>query len=275
MKDLNILIGSPVLQKPAILKEFIESLSNISRCGLNIDFIFIDDNISQESKNILRSFAPAGSMVYIVENKSENDYICTEETHNWNNTLVWKVADFKNFIISYSIEKNYDYLFLIDSDVILHPYTLMHLLNQGKDIISEIFWTRWTPESMQLPQVWLYDRYVLYEPGMDVNLTKEEVYNKVSEFIKKLRTPGVYKVGGLGACTLISRKAIESGVSFKRIPNISFQGEDRHFCIRAAVLGFDLYVDTHYPAYHIYRESELVEANEFKRKCGYLSGINQ
>ena len=29
-------------------------------------------------------------------------------------------------------------------------------------------------------------------------------------------------------------------------------GEDRHFCIRAAALGLSLYVDTHYPAYHIY-----------------------
>lgn len=269
MEGLRILIGSPVHQKPAILKEFIESLLNINRDGLKIDFLFIDDNISWESKNLLRSFNLPECKIHIIESKNESDYICTEETHNWNDGLVWKVADFKNYIISYSIKHDYDYLFLIDSDILLQPGTLLHLLNQGKDIISEIFWTRWTPGSPELPQVWLYDHYVLYEPQPDVDITREEVRLKVSEFIKKLRIPGVYKVGGLGSCTLISRKARNKGVCFSRISNISFRGEDRHFCIRAAVLGFELYVDTYYPAYHIYRESELAGVSEFKRKCGY------
>ena len=76
-----------------------------------------------------------------------------------------------------------------------------------------------------------------------------------------LKIPGLYEVGGLGACTLISKKALTKDLSFKCIPNISFWGEDRHFCIRAQVYGLKLYVDTVYPAYHIYRES-------------YLSGVN-
>ena len=76
-------------------------------------------------------------------------------------------------------------------------------------------------------------------------------------FLNQLKRPGIYEVGGLGACTLISRKAIKLGVSFSQIPNLSFWGEDRHFCIRAAALGLKLYVNTRYPAYHIYRESDL------------------
>jgi len=56
---------------------------------------------------------------------------------------------------------------------------------------------------------------------------------------------------------LISRAALIKGVSFKPIKNLTIHGEDRFFCIRAAVLGIDLFVDTYYPAYHIYREKDL------------------
>lgn len=43
-------------------------------------------------------------------------------------------------------------------------------------------------------------------------------------------------------------------------------GEDRHFCIRAAALGLRLFVDTHYPAYHIYRSADLAGAERFLQK---------
>lgn len=61
----------------------------------------------------------------------------------------------------------YDYLFLIDSDLILHPDTLLHLIGTGKDIISEIFWTQWQPNTLLQPQVWMHDEYNQWEihPG--------------------------------------------------------------------------------------------------------------
>ena len=55
----------------------------------------------------------------------------------------------------------------------------------------------------------------------------------------------------------ISRKALLKGVDFSYIPNLTIRGEDRFFCIRASVLGIGLFVDTSYPAYHIYRPSDL------------------
>ena len=41
------------------------------------------------------------------------------------------------------------------------------------------------------------------------------------------------------------------------------EGRDRHFCVRAIVLGIDLFVDTHYPSYHIFRAEELHKGLEF------------
>ena len=50
-----------------------------------------------------------------------------------------------------------------------------------------------------------------------------------------------------GACTLVKTVVFRRGVSYEPIPNIqrAFWGEDRHFCVRAAVLGVEMWLDTH------------------------------
>lgn len=254
----RVLIGSPVRQKPNILKHFLESLKNLEKNSISVDYFFIDDNEDILSTNLLRDFSErATGKVIIVNGEKRDKYVCNENTHYWNEKLIWKVAEYKNKIIHYCQKRKYDYLFLVDSDLVLHPKTVEHLISTGKDIISEIFWTKWQPDSPELPQVWLYDQYSMIEMQRGENITREEADIRINSFLEKMRKPGVYEVGGLGACTLITRKALNKGVNFSEIYNISFWGEDRHFSIRAAALGFKLFVDTSYPAYHIYRPSDL------------------
>lgn len=248
---IKILVGTPVRQKPKILREFLFSLEHLEQNNITIDYFFIDDNDDVQSSELLKSFATkttAHCLISSINFKEKQQFVCNEITHYWTDELTWKLASFKNLIIRHAIQEDYDYLFFIDSDIVLNPKTLEHLVGTGKDIISEIFWTRWTPESQELPQVWLYD-----------------FYSQNEEFIHALKNPGVYEVGGLGACTLISKKALCSGVNFNKVKNVSFWGEDRHFCIRAVVLGYSLFVDTYFPAYHIYRESSLDGLDNFKR----------
>lgn len=273
MDTTKILVGSPVCQDPSILKEFLLSLANLDIDGLQADFLFIDDNTESQSRDLLKNFGRENCRVDIIEMSNSLEYIRTEVTHIWNDTLIWKVAAHRDMILDWAKINGYDYLLLIDSDLLLHPATLRHLILKGKDIISEIFWTSWAPGGKELPQVWLYDNYTLYELDSSRRLSDTEVNFKTQEFLNKLRAPGVYKVGGLGACTLISRKALNTGVSYGRISNLSFWGEDRHFCVRAYALGLELYVDTHYPAYHIYRKKEIDGAREFKQKCGYKAPV--
>lgn len=193
-------------------------------------------------------------------------YLRDERTHYWQEDLVWKVAFYKDFLIELARTEGYDYLFLVDSDLYLHPQTLRHLVSLAKDIVSEVFWTQWNPELIPLPQVWVSDQYTLYQAARDeYPLSEAEIAQRTSHFIAMLSQPGTYKVGGLGACTLISKQALSRGVSFKKIYNLTFSGEDRHFCIRAAALGLELYADTHFPPFHIYRESELTALEDYKR----------
>lgn len=274
MQESNpkVLLGSPIRQKAEILREFLLGVQKLNRDNLlNVDYFFIDDNIEEESSQLLTSFEEKNTNTTLTRAKAQDKvketYLCNERTHIWEEELIWKVAQFKNHMIEKARKDDYDYLVLVDSDLVLHPKTLEHLVSLNKDIVSEIFWTKWEPDFPELPQVWMSDQYNLYKCLRGENLTPEEILQRVQAFIKQLRVPGVYPVGGLGACTLISKKALHAGVNYNEIYNVSFIGEDRHFCIRAVALGFDLYVDTHYPAYHIYRLSDLEGLKAF-------SGVN-
>ncbi|WP_339253011.1 glycosyltransferase [Paenibacillus sp. FSL P2-0136] len=261
----RVLLGSPIHQKPAILEQFLNSLLRLNLKDIDLDFYLIDDNPDEAASQLLLQFARNGRSVFLQSSGYHDDYIRDEHTHVWHSNLVWKVAGFKNLMIRRAEAFGYDYLFLIDSDLILHPDTLLHLIGTGKDIISEIFWTQWQPNTLLQPQVWMHDEYNQWEIHPGEQLSPEEIQRRFHAFLLKMQQPGIYEVGGLGACTLISSSALSSGISYDRVHNISYWGEDRHFCIRAAALGLPLFVDTHFPALHLYRDSDLDLVAEFIR----------
>lgn len=260
----RILLASPVKQSKSILAEFLDSLLQLDTAGLDLDFAFIDDDndhdllfsLARSNRNV-RVFP--GNSIYVPKESTDADkgYLCDENTHHWKQNLINKVAAYKDYFIQLALAEGYDYLFLVDSDLYLHPRTLRQLLSVRKEIVAEVFWTKWEPHLNPLPQVWAGDQYRLHRCARGESLSEEEIATRTAEFLHMLSQPGTYPVGGLGACTLISRHALSLGVSFKEIPNLSLIGEDRHFCVRAAVLGLELYADTHFPPFHIYRESEL------------------
>ena len=274
---LRILVGSPIRQKPLILKEFLESLSRLGGRSYSLDYYFVDDNLIDESHQLLLQFQKGhGSSCYIEGaqcDAANTGYACNETTHVWSAESIWKVASFKERMIDRAREGRYDYLFLIDSDIVLHPDTIDQLIAARKDIVSNVFWTSWKPEWPPEPQVWICDFATQWSLVEGERIYPEERDKRRGLFFEQLKVPGTYEVGGLGACTLVSREALSRGVSFKQMKNLSFFGEDRHFCVRAVALGLSLYVDTHLPACHIYRESALAGVPHYKWACEHHAAL--
>lgn len=261
----RILLASPVRQKEQVLVQFLQSLKLLDTTGVELDFAFVDDN---NEHDLLSRFSDQKTNVRIFPGRIEDSYVCDEQAHYWRESLIWKIAEYKDSFIKLAIEEGYDYLFLVDSDLYLQPQTIKHLITLKKDIVSEVFWTKWQKGTFPLPQVWIKGHYDMYSCPRGQTLNQQEINERTLEFINMLHVPGTYKVGMLGACTLLSRKALSLGVSFTQIYNLDLWGEDRHFCVRAAALNLELYADTHYAPYHIYRESELEGLEDYKRGLG-------
>ena len=169
---------------------------------------------------------------YVIADNGEA-YEKTHNDHRWTPDRMWKMGDLRNRTINEMLLYGFDYWLSADTDLILDPKTIVNLLAADKDIVSEIFWTQ-APNGRYWCNAWMVDQ--------SAGMTED------------WRKPGLYRVGMTGALMMVKRKVFEAGVDYTRIPciNTALRGEDRHFCVRAACAGFELWVDTHSPAQHLY-----------------------
>lgn len=262
----KILIGSPIRQKSNILKEFLLGLEELDKGDNYVSYYFVDDNTEESSSSLLKLFAQNNKTV-IKKGTELFSNFDTYDCHNWEEETLQKVTVYKNTIINYCIKNEYDYLFLIDSDIILDKRSLLQLLSDNVDIVSNVFWNQWeiNQDFMTAQCFWIPDIY-LQDKAWNTPRSFAESHKMRLDKYEELKKPGLYEVDGTGACTLVSRRALETGVNFTEIPNLKIFGEDRPFCIRAGALGFKLYMDTHFPAYHCHREIFLDRVEEFKRE---------
>jgi len=255
----RVLIAAPVRQKPAILQHFLDGLQRLDTTGLEVAYLFVDNNDDAHASQMLRAFAgQAGAPVHRLRVPVAEPYQRTETDHHWTESLIWRLAAIKDGILHAALQHGYDYALLVDSDLVLHPQTLRRMVGCGRDILSQVFWTVWSHDKPPLPNVWYADHYNLYRVRRKQSLAHDEQVRRTEAFLSGLAFyTGVYRVSGLGACTLISRRAIESGVNFSELRGSLHAGEDRHLCLRAEALGIPLFADATLPPLHLYRESEL------------------
>jgi len=233
-----IQISTSVHQKnPKVLEAYLRGISALDTEGLDVCYSFVLHNPSGYEKDMFSELLPDADLQ--VAKTNSKPAVRSAFTHLWGMGTVGVVAAIKNVLIKQAVERGAD-IFFCDSDQVLQPPTLKHLVEQGKDTIGEILWTSWKPTESPMPNCWDYDDYGFHEGQ-----------------VNELREPGVYKVGYVGGCIFLSHKAISDGVSYERIPVITTWGEDRHLGIRASVLGYQMWVDTHYPLFHIYRDTDL------------------
>lgn len=229
----RVLIAAPLRQDPRIFREYQKGLDNlIIPDGVSVDRFFVVNDCEE----VIPEIRDAAITV------NDSDDVTVYQNHLWTGELVGKMSVMRNQTIRRALEGGYDYLLSVDTDLVLEEHTLQVLMEADKDCVAGLFWTNgWS-------NAWMWDQADGYDPAWE--------------------KPGLYRVGGTGALFLIKREVLEAGVDYTPIPNIrkAVFGEDRHFCIRAACHGFEVWADSHCLPVHLYTEKhyDQYKAGELK-----------
>lgn len=254
---MRILLCAPAREPAPVLARFLAGIAALDPAGCTVDWLLADDNDDPAASALLEAARnPHGTVrVEPVDPATRPPRPEGGDMHHWTAILADRLGAVKDHMLRAALAEGYDATFLVDADLVLQPGTLRVLLAAERDVCCEVFWTAWRPGEEERPNVWLRDQYWPWDaPAGDPEATAE-----ARSLFGLLRQPGVHEVGGLGACTLVRRCALEAGVRFERVRNVSWWGEDRHFCLRAAVAGIGLWADTHCPPQHLYREGGEAE----------------
>ena len=237
----KILITAPVHQDIKIFKEYLWSLNR-----LNIPEGYeIYKHFYLHNADNLKKFLKSNEYeVFKDETKIEKN----EQTHIWKQENFTSVSQMRTKALEYARKNNFDYIFSVDSDVILHKNTLIDLLSRDKDVISKIYWTAWDANRPWLLMPNCYDSRK--KNGQIVYLSDFNTYKFM----------GTYKVGVTGAAILISSKIFNNPlITYYPIDMLSqSHWEDFAFSCRCRCVIPDIqfYIDTVHPAKHLYRNNE-------------------
>ena len=233
----KILLAAPLHQKVRYFLEFQKSLDSLLiPQGYSLDRFYVVNDCPE-----IIPYIREGAYI-------EMDGLGRQSVpHIWGASLIEKMIKLRNAYIQYAKELNYDYVFVVDTDLVLKPETLQVLLDTGHDIVSEGFWTKF-PD----------DEKSIWYNGSQTILWEFDENNTTVNAIKHHMKPGLYPIGMTGACMLVSKAVLDAGVDYSDIPYLFEQSrsEDKNFCIRALVHGFQPYMDTHCPPVHLYDDKE-------------------
>lgn len=237
----KIMITAPVHQDAKIFREYLWSLDRLEIPeGYSVDKYFYLHN----ADNLKKFLQPNEYEIFKDNTKVEQNNI----THIWNPENFSAVAQMRTKALERARQLQYDYIFSVDSDVILHRESLIDLINEQKDAIAKIYWTAWDNNQPWNLMPNCYDGR--NEEGNIIYINGIEQYKII----------GTYPVGITGAAILISSKIFnEPLIDYYPIKILSTSyWEDYAFCVKCKCIipNFQFYINTLHPARHLYREED-------------------
>lgn len=230
--------------------EFIEHVKNINYPNFKV--LIVDNS---RDKKFFRE-----------ANKIKGINVLYDDTKEKKN--IDRLISSRNKILSYAIEKDFDYLLMLDADVIVPSNIIQKLLSHSKDVVSGIYFNllkidqkpSLTPVCYTYVNEEIFLEFKKNNPNLNISkenlwrfLTKEEVESgKLIEVL--LPSPG---------CVLLSRKALLSGAQYgiEKINANPNTTDDMKFFRELLKYGFKLYCDT-----SIYCQHRILE--KYKKNNG-------
>jgi len=139
-------------------------------------------------------------------------------------TRIEKIVNGRNYLRDYALKNNYDYLLMLDSDVMLPNNALEILLSARVDVITGVY----------LNAFKMSDKTII-APVVFKDSGNGECQLFTYEYVD---APKVFDVGAAGlGCTLISKRVLEQ-IQFHSFGNSTTGGEDMAFYVDARAKGF-------------------------------------
>lgn len=231
----RILIAAPVRQKKEVFIEYLNSINHlIIPKEYEVNKFFYLHNCPELNE-------------FLQKDEFENIYDSSEVLKEKNKQKQWTSKNFyalyqmRTALLRKASQENYDYLFTVDSDILLHPKTLINLLNDNKYVVGNMIWTK------------------MEDSRIGAICGKNEEWGAY-ENLERFKKPGVYPVGWTCACLLISSKIFNNpNISYWPIKGIDNTGcEDYAFCLRTKCnfKNIQIWIDTKLPARHLYHEKD-------------------
>lgn len=235
----KVIVASPTFDKMKYCQdEFFNSIKNLSYS--NYDILIVDNSDEDFYFEGLKKI----SGINVVRDK------------NIGKSGFQKVVSSRNKIIEYAIENNYDYIFMIDSDVIPPSNIIEELISCGKDLVSGLYFNffnvneqvkilpvAWREinekEFEQLKKILNFDEKIKSHKDLRRHLTEEEIE---SNELLEVKYPSA-------GCMLISKEVfIKARYGLLDKENTS---DDIYFFDEIASLGFKMYVYTKIKCRHL------------------------
>ncbi len=242
----KILIASPTYKGMKYCQdEFFKAIKNLTYNSY--DILIIENSEDNEFFNELKQ---QKGIILIKDNTAEKNKML-------------RLISSRNKIINYALENNYDYILMMDSDVIPPKNIIEKLLKCNKDIISGWYLNYFmvSGKSKLLPVVWMpitkkefedMKKKVNFPPSVESHLDlKRHLTNEEAESRRLLKV--LFPSAG---CMLISKKVIEnktirySLLDTQRFGDIHTT-DDIYFITKAREQGFDSYCCTKLKCDHL------------------------
>lgn len=227
---LKVMIGCPLRDRAWVLPRYLDCLQKLDKSQCQVQYAFIINDCSDHSPRILAGFAHGQpELVKLIEKNYDAPGGYRRGQYNFG-----RLAQLRNLLLNIFLQSDCDYLFSLDSDILVPANTLTQLLTDDCDIISAL----------------VCNGHEIGDDGIYNILKRENDGSYVH--IRNFPRDRVFPVDCTGAAYLIKRAVIASGVRYSSQRG----GEDVAFCEDAANRGFNIFCDGRLECLHLMREGE-------------------
>lgn len=144
----------------------------------------------------------------------------------------YNIEQVRNLIVDYTLRNGYDYLFSVDSDIVMPNDTLEKMVAHDKDMVTGLYIQR-------IPNTHTVEVYCVTEGSGRTHIPYE-----------MLKGRGLVEVAGCGfGCVLVKRRVLERlkyphFVYRSALDHRQTYSEDVYFCKQATDAGFTIWADT-------------------------------